>query len=87
MGGGSGLKYAASSIVYLGKRKEKDSTEVIGNVIHCKNYKSRLTKENAQIDVRLIQTRFRQILWFVRTRRRTCLKDKIMMRHQSCPFR
>ena len=23
MGGGSGLKYAASSIVYLGKRKEK----------------------------------------------------------------
>ena len=53
MGGGSGLKYAASSIIYLGKRKEKDGTEVIGNVIHCKNYKSRLTKENAQIDVRL----------------------------------
>ena len=53
MGGGSGLKYAASSIVYLGKRKEKDGKEVIGNVIHCKNYKSRLTKENAMIDVRL----------------------------------
>ena len=53
MGGGSGLKYAASSIVYLGKRKEKEGTEVIGNVIHCKNYKSRLTKENAKIDVRL----------------------------------
>jgi len=54
MGGGSGLKYAASSIIYLGKRKEKDSdNEVIGNIIHCKNYKSRLTKENAQIDVRL----------------------------------
>jgi len=54
MGGGSGLKYAASSIIYLGKRKEKDAdNEVIGNVIHCKNYKSRLTKENAQIDVRL----------------------------------
>jgi RecA/RadA recombinase len=53
MGGGSGLKYAASSIVYLGKRKEKDGTEVVGNIIHCKNYKSRLTKENAQIDVRL----------------------------------
>ena len=53
MGGGSGLKYAASSIVYLGKRKEKEGTEVVGNVIHCKNYKSRLTKENAQIDVRL----------------------------------
>jgi hypothetical protein len=53
MGGGSGLKYAASSIVYLSKRKEKDGTEVVGNIIHCKNYKSRLTKENAQIDVRL----------------------------------
>ena len=53
MGGGSGLKYAASSIIYLGKGKEKYGTEVVGNIIHCKNYKSRLTKENAQIDVRL----------------------------------
>ena len=53
MGGGSGLKYAASSIVYLSKRKEKDGTEVIGNIIHCKNYKSRLTKENKVVDVRL----------------------------------
>ena len=53
MGGGSGLKYAASSIVYLSRRKEKDGTEVIGNIIHCKNYKSRLTRENALVDVRL----------------------------------
>ena len=53
MGGGSGLKYAASNIVYLSKRKEKDGKDVIGNVIHCLNYKSRLTKENAKIDVRL----------------------------------
>jgi len=53
MGGGSGLKYAASNIVYLSKRKEKDGKEVIGNIIHCKNYKSRLTKENALVDVRL----------------------------------
>jgi hypothetical protein len=53
MGGGSGLKYAASSIIYLSKRKDKDGTEVIGNIIHCKNYKSRLTKENAMIDVKL----------------------------------
>src|SRR6056300_13443 len=53
MGVGSGLKYAASNIVYLSKRKEKDGKEVIGNIIHCKNYKSRLTKENALIDVRL----------------------------------
>jgi len=53
MGGGSGLKYAASSIIYLSKRKEKDGTEVIGNIIHCKNHKSRLTKENKMVDVKL----------------------------------
>jgi len=53
MGGGSGLKYAASSIVYLGKKKEKDGTEVIGSIIHCKNHKSRLTIENKVVDVRL----------------------------------
>ena len=53
MGGGSGLKYAASSIIYLSKRKEKDGTEIIGNIIHCKNHKSRLTVENKMVDVRL----------------------------------
>jgi RecA/RadA recombinase len=53
MGGGSGLKYAASSIIYLSKRKEKDGTEVVGNIVHCKNHKSRLTKENKMVDVRL----------------------------------
>ena len=35
------------------RRKEKDGTEIIGNIIHCKNYKSRLTKENKVVDVRL----------------------------------
>ena len=53
MGGGSGLQYAASNIVFLSKRKEKDGTEVIGNIIHCKNFKSRLTKENKMVDVLL----------------------------------
>ena len=53
MGGGSGLKYAASPIVYLSKRKVKEGTDVIGNVIHCKLFKSRLTKENSMIDVML----------------------------------
>ena len=57
MGGGSGLKYAASSIVYLSKKKEKDGTEVIGNIIHCKNHKSRLTVENKMVDVRLLYER------------------------------
>ena len=53
MGGGSGLKYAASTIVYLSKKKEKEGTEVIGNIIHCKTQKSRLSKENMMVDVRL----------------------------------
>ena len=53
MGGGTGLKYAASSIVYLSKKKEKDGTEVVGNIVHCKNHKSRLTRENKMVDVRL----------------------------------
>ena len=53
MGGGSGLKYAASSIVYLSKKKEKDGTEVIGNIVDCKNHKTRLTIENKMVDVRL----------------------------------
>ena len=53
MGGGSGLKYAASSIVYLAKKKEKEGTEVVGNIVHCKNAKSRLTVENRIVDVRL----------------------------------
>ena len=53
MGGGSGLKYAASSIIFLSKKKEKDGTEVIGNIVHCKNHKSRLTMENKMVDVRL----------------------------------
>ena len=53
MGGGSGLQYAASSIVFLSKRKEKVGTDIIGNVIHCKNFKSRLAKENKKIDVLL----------------------------------
>ena len=53
MGGGSGLKYAASTIIYLSKKKEKDGKEVIGNIIKAKAAKSRLTKENASVDTRL----------------------------------
>ena len=54
MGGGSGLKYAASTIITLTKSKEKDSSkEIIGNIIKVKTYKSRLTKENTQIATRL----------------------------------
>jgi len=53
MGGGSGLKYAASSIIYLSKKKEKDGTEVVGNIIKAKTAKSRLSKENKDVEIRL----------------------------------
>ena len=53
MGGGTGLKYAASTIIYLGKKKEKDGTELVGNIIKCEAKKSRLTKEGSKIETRL----------------------------------
>jgi RecA/RadA recombinase len=57
MGGGSGLKYASSTIIYLSKKKEKDGKEVVGNIIKCKAAKSRLTKENSEIETRLYYDR------------------------------
>lgn len=51
--GGSGLKYAASTIIYLSKKKEKEGTEVVGNVIKAKAVKSRLSRENREIEMRL----------------------------------
>lgn len=49
-GGGSGPEYAASTIVFLSKKKDKVGTDVVGNIIHCKLDKGRLTKENSMID-------------------------------------
>ena len=49
----SGLQYASSTIVYLSKSKEKDGTEVIGNIIRAKTQKSRLSKENKEVQIRL----------------------------------
>lgn len=53
MGGGTGLKYAASSILFLSKKKEKDGTEQVGNIIKVKAHKSRFTKENSIVETRL----------------------------------
>ena len=53
MGGGSGLKYAASTIIYLSKKKEKSAKEVVGNLIKAKTAKSRLSKENSEVTTRL----------------------------------
>jgi len=49
MSGGSGLKYSASTIAFLSKKKEKDGTDVVGNLIRVTMQKSRLSKENKQI--------------------------------------
>ncbi len=57
MGGGSGLKYAASTIIFLSKKKEKDGKDVIGNIVKAKAAKSRLTMENKQVETRLFYDR------------------------------
>ena len=51
--GGSGLKYAASSIVMLGKKKDKDGTEIVGNIIKATMHKSRFTKEGKKSEIKL----------------------------------
>ena len=53
MGGGAGLKYAASTIIYLSKSKEKEGTDLVGNIIKCEAKKSRLSKEGAKVATRL----------------------------------
>ena len=53
MGGGTGLKYAASTIIYLSKSKEKDGTDVVGNIVKCEAKKSRFTKEGSKVATRL----------------------------------
>ena len=51
--GGGGIKYAASTIVTLARRKHKDGTEVIGNIIKAKLVKGRMTKEESVIEMML----------------------------------
>ena len=53
MGGGSGLKYSSSTIIYLSKKKEKDGTDLVGNIIKCEAKKSRLTREGSKVETRL----------------------------------
>ena len=52
--GGSGLKYAASSIAMLTKKKDRDdSKDIIGNIIKVSMFKSRFTKEGKVVEVKL----------------------------------
>lgn len=50
---GSGMQYSASTIVELTKSKEKNGNEIVGNIIKAKTFKSRLSKENQEVEVRL----------------------------------
>jgi len=54
MGGGSGLEYAASTIVFLSKKKDKDKDGTIsGAIITALLKKSRMTIENKKVETRL----------------------------------
>lgn len=54
MGGGSGLEYAASTIIFLSKKKDKNKdNEVTGAIITTVLRKSRLTIENKKVETLL----------------------------------
>ena len=55
MGGGSGLEYAASTIVFLSKKKDKDKTDnsITGAIITANLKKARLTIENKKVQTLL----------------------------------
>ena len=50
-GEAAGLKYAAIyNHLSQQRQKEKDGKEVIGNIIKAKTHKSRLSKENKEVE-------------------------------------
>lgn len=53
MGGGSGLKYSASSIVFLSKKKLKENKEQTGVLITAEMVKSRLSREGSKVEIHL----------------------------------
>lgn len=53
MGGGDGLVYAATTILFLSKKKEKQDNVQIGNVISARLAKSRLTVEEKKVETLL----------------------------------
>lgn len=51
MKGGKALVYLASTIIEFSKRKDKDGTQVVGNIIRCMARKARKAKENASVSM------------------------------------
>lgn len=55
MAGGGGVKYAASTIIFLSKKKDKDNDKlVVGNIVRAVQTKSRISKENRQVFTRIL---------------------------------
>jgi RecA/RadA recombinase len=53
MGGGKGAAYAASTVIFLSKSKDKDGKEVIGVKLRAKLQKGRIVKENTEVELLL----------------------------------
>lgn len=52
--GGVGIQYAASTIIHMSKKQDKDADGVIGGVfLTCKLEKSRFTREKQSVELRL----------------------------------
>jgi RecA/RadA recombinase len=54
IGGGSGAIYASDTIVMLSKKQDKVDDERIGNIIHVRMLKSRLSREETRVDTRIL---------------------------------
>lgn len=52
--GGSGAVYASDTIVQLSKRQDKVGDERVGNIVHAKMLKSRLSREATEVDTRIL---------------------------------
>lgn len=51
--GGSGLKFTSDLILELSKKKDRDGKDVVGNLITVKNWKNRMAKQDARVELRL----------------------------------
>jgi RecA/RadA recombinase len=55
MGGGTGLEFAASTIIFLGKSGEKEKIKgkkvLVGNLVRCTVHKGRLTVEGSTCNI------------------------------------
>ena len=54
MSGGAGAIYVSDSIAMLSKKKDRDKEKnIIGTIVTVKMFKSRLSRENTEVDVRI----------------------------------